>query len=81
VLDALSQILPDHTYVTELRIEDNKLRLSGVTKDAPSLIALIEQSGRFTRATFSAPTTQSPSEPGERFHIEADIAPLVPPRS
>ena len=43
--------------------EDNKLRLSGVTKDAPSLISLIEQSGRFTRATFSAPTTQSPSEP------------------
>jgi general secretion pathway protein L len=81
VLDALSRILPDHTYVTELRIEDNKLRLTGVTKDAPSLIALIEQSGRFTRATFSAPTTQSPSEPGERFHIEADIQPLIPPRS
>jgi general secretion pathway protein L len=81
VLDALSQILPDHTYVTELRIEDNKLRLSGVSMDAPSLISLIEQSGRFTRATFSAPTTQSPSEPGERFHIEADIQPLVPPRS
>ena len=81
VLDTLSQILPDHTYVTELRIEDNKLRLTGVTKDAPSLISLIEQSGRFTRATFSAPTTQSPSEPGERFHIEAEIAPLVPPRS
>jgi general secretion pathway protein L len=81
VLDALSRILPDHTYVTELRIEDNKLRLTGVTKDAPSLISLIEQSGRFTRATFSAPTTRSPSEPGERFHIEADIQPLVPPRS
>jgi general secretion pathway protein L len=81
VLDTLSRILPDHTYVTELRIEDHKLRLSGVTKDAPSLISLIEQSGRFTRATFSAPTTQSPSEPGERFHIEADIQPLIPPRS
>ncbi len=81
VLDTLSQILPDHTYVTELRIEDNKLRLTGMTKDAPSLIGLIEKSGRFTRATFFAPTTQSPSEPGEHFHIEAEIQPLVSPRS
>ncbi len=81
VLDTLSRILPDHTYVTELRIEDNKLRLTGVTKDAPSLIGLIEGSGRFAGATFFAPTTQSPSEPGEHFHIEADIQPLAPPRS
>ncbi len=80
VLETLSQILPDHTYVTELRIEDDKLRLAGVTRDAPSLIGLIEQSARFTGATFFAPTTRSPSDPGERFHIEAHIQPLVSPR-
>jgi len=77
VLEALSQILPDHTYVTELRVADNKLRLVGITQDSPSLIGLIEQSGRFTRATFFAPTTRSSSDPGERFHIEAVIQPLV----
>lgn len=81
VLEALSQILPDHTYVTELRIEGDKLRLIGVTKDAPSLIGLMEQSSQFTRATFFAPTTRAPNEPGERFHIEARIEPMVPPRS
>jgi general secretion pathway protein L len=81
VLEILSQILPDHTYVTELRIEGNKLRLTGVTRDAPSLIGLIEQSPRFTRATFFAPTTRSPSDSGERFHIEAQIQPLVSPRT
>jgi len=80
VLETLSQILPDHTYVTELRIEDDKLRLVGVTRDAPSLIGLIERSARFTGATFFAPTTRSPSDPGERFHIEAHIQPLVSPR-
>jgi general secretion pathway protein L len=78
-LETLSQILPDHTYVTELRVEGNKLRLSGITRDAPSLIGLIEQSGRFTRATFFAPTTRSRSDAGERFHIEAVIQPLVSP--
>ncbi len=73
IIESLSRILPDNTYVTELRIEKNKLQVVGVTHDAPSLIGLIEQSGLFTRATFFAPTTLSPSEPGEHFHIEALI--------
>ncbi len=81
VLDALSEILPDHTYVTELRIEANKVRLIGVTRDAASLIELIEKSGRFTRASFFGPTTRSSSEAGERFNIEAIIQPIASVRS
>jgi general secretion pathway protein L len=80
VIEALSQLLPDHTYVTELRIEGNKMQAVGMTLDAPSLIRLIEQSSHFTRATFFAPTTRSPSEAGDRFHIEAVIEPVYTPR-
>jgi general secretion pathway protein L len=76
VLEALSQILPDHTFVTELHVEGDKLQVVGVTRDAPALIALIEQSQHFTRATFYAPTTRTPGDPGERFHIEAHIKPI-----
>lgn len=79
VLEVLSQILPDHTYVTELRIEADKLRLTGVTHDAPALIRLLEQSRHFTGATFFAPTTRAPSDSGDHVNIEARIEPVFLP--
>ncbi|MBR0791463.1 PilN domain-containing protein [Bradyrhizobium manausense] len=79
VLESLSRVLPDHTYVTEMHLSGNKLQIAGITRDAPSLIPLIEQSQHFTRATFYAPTTRSPSDPGERFHIEAQVEPRNAP--
>ena len=76
VVETLSRVLPDNTYLTELQVQDNKVQLSGITHDAPALIGLIEQSGLFTRATFVAPTTHLPDS-SERFHIEALIRPAV----
>lgn len=76
VLEELSRILPDNTYVTELRIDGNTVQIVGLTDDAPSLIRLMEQSSHFTRATFFAPTTHAPSDRGDRFHVEAKLQPI-----
>ena len=75
VLEALSEILPDDTYVTELRVEGTKLQIIGVTHDAPGLIRLIEQSPHFTHATFFAPTIRAPTDPRRPLsHRGADRA-------
>jgi len=75
-LEALSTLLPDDTYVTELRIDGEKLQIVGMTSDAPSLIRLIEKSPHFARATFFAPTTRSLGTAKEQFHIESHINPV-----
>ena len=74
VLEALSKTLPDDAHLSELRIESGKVQIAGSAADAPALIRLIEQSRRFTQATFFAPTVRAPGG-GESFHIEAHIEP------
>lgn len=79
VIDALSQILPDDTYLTELRILGDKLQIVGVSRDPPGLIRILEQSSHFSQATFFAPTTRSPSETRKHFSIEAHLEPVYTP--
>jgi general secretion pathway protein L len=79
ILEALSRVLPDGTYLTELRIAGDKVQIVGVSKDAPSLIRLLEQTHHFSKAAFFAPTTRSTAERGEHFSIEAHIEPVYTP--
>ena len=64
-LEVLARILPDHTHLTELQFDGPKIRLVGLTADAPALIGLLERSGLFAHASFFAPTTKAPSGTGE----------------
>lgn len=70
ILEALSRTIPDAAYVSELSLQNTTVRVSGMTDDAPSLIAPLEQSGQFADVHFFAPTTRAPDGVSFVFHIE-----------
>ena len=76
VLEALSKAIPDDAYLQEMRLNGDKVEISGLAADAAGLIRHIEQSPPFSRATFTAPTTRTGDE-RESFRIEAHVAPMA----
>jgi general secretion pathway protein L len=76
-LEALSRALPDNAYLTDLRLEGDKLDIGGVAANAAELIHALEKSPHFSHATFTAPTVRAAQDKGEVFRIEARVAPLL----
>ena len=74
VLDELTSILPDGTWLRQFKIKDRELRISGFSQAASNLIGLIEQSSMFENARFTSPVTQDRREGLERFNVAADLA-------
>lgn len=74
-IDALSESLPDDAWLTELRIADGHIRMSGVSRSVSRLVPLLEASPSFAEATFFAPTTRLPNSQGDRFHLDAKLTP------
>jgi general secretion pathway protein L len=73
VWDELSRILPDHTFLTESRIADGKVTLSGFSADAARLVRIIDQSPLFSSATLTAAITPDATERKDRFSISFKV--------
>lgn len=72
-LDALTRLLPDDTWLQQLRIDKDEVRLTGFSAAASSLIGVIEQSERFSGAAFRASVRPDARTKLERFVISAKI--------
>lgn len=72
-IEALSNALPDDTWLTELRISEGRARMSGVSHAVSALVPVLQASAAFSEATFFAPTTRLPDGQGDRFHLEARL--------
>ena len=72
-LAALSRLLPDGTWLTELHLEGSKLRADGYSKNASALIGIVDRSGNFANAQFSSPLVRNPVDGTDRFELTFDI--------
>lgn len=78
ILNELTMVLPNSTWLNRLEIKDGEIHLQGVSSSASSLIALIEESATFADVRFQSPVTQDPRTGRERFHLSARIVKVQP---
>ncbi|MCP3868265.1 MAG: pilus assembly protein PilM [Gammaproteobacteria bacterium] len=74
VLDELTRILPDGTWLDRAILEENQIRLFGLSSKASTLISEIEKSSMFQDVAFQAPVVQEKRYSSERFQISADVS-------
>lgn len=72
IIDDMSRILPDNTWLSRLDIAGDEIQIQGQSEAAASLIGLIEESPNFENARFRSPVTQVPQTDSERFHLSAN---------
>ena len=57
LIDRLSRAIPDNTFLRELEVDQEKVRLVGTSSDAPALIGILEAE-TLSKVQFSAPVTR-----------------------
>jgi general secretion pathway protein L len=75
LLDILTRLTPDDSWLNELQIAGTELRLTGASVSATALLGLVDQSPSFRNAAFRSPVVQDTRLQRERFDIGAQIAP------
>jgi general secretion pathway protein L len=74
VLAAVTDLLPDDTYLTDFSLRERKLELSGESGAAARLISVLSADAAFRNPVFAAPVTHLGSATKELFSIRAEIA-------
>lgn len=75
ILAALTDILPDDTYLTELTARQRKLTLNGQSAAAAKLIAALSASQVIRDPAFTAPVVRVENGQADLFSIRAEIVP------
>ncbi|WP_027489017.1 PilN domain-containing protein [Allorhizobium undicola] len=68
-VEALTRTLPDDTFLTELKIADAKVEISGLSQSAASLPGLLQKSGSFFDVTFSSGIARAVGVDADRFSM------------
>ena len=73
-LAAVTDILPDDSYVTEYAMRERKITLSGLSASAPKLISALSTDSRIKNPAFTAPVTRQEVLHMDVFAISAGLA-------
>ncbi len=71
---AITEILPDDSYLTEFTMRERKMALSGLSNSAPRLISALSADPRIANVAFTAPVTRAENGKQDVFAIRADLA-------
>ncbi len=87
VLDDVTRILPDDTWLTQLEFHTGRgkdamrtIVLRGESANAGRLVALLQDSKIFTQAAPRSPTTKIQPGPGEIFDVGAQVVAALTPQ-
>jgi len=71
LIDEVTQIIPDDTWLTRFVMKAGELQLQGESSNASSLIQTLDSSAYFTKVQFRSPVTQNRSTGKDKFHLSA----------
>jgi general secretion pathway protein L len=78
LLDKISEVVPTSTYLTELNVDGDEVRITGHTSEAPALIEILEASDMLSDVRFAAPTIRGEGGTQDQFQILASLAAAEP---
>jgi general secretion pathway protein L len=87
VIDEVSRVLPDDTWLTQMEMKtiakgkenQRELLVRGESANAGRLVQLVEESTLFAQTAPRSPTTKIQPGPGEIFDLGAQVKPLAAP--
>lgn len=74
LLNELSVILPDDTWLQRIEIAGTTVKLQGTSSSASALIGILENSTMIQNAVFVTAVARDPRTGKERFQISADVS-------
>lgn len=73
-LAAITEVLPDDSYLTEFTMRERKITMAGLGASAPKLISGLSADPRVKNPAFTAPVTKSETNHLDVFAIRAELA-------
>jgi general secretion pathway protein L len=71
---AITRMLPDDSYLTQLTLHERRLTLTGRSAEAARLIAALSSDPTLHDPAFAAPVTRTGGDHGDQFTIRAELS-------